>query len=362
MASRRAFLAGMLASGLAPMPSWADAGSPAFLSAARFPDGSYRLVGLSARGEALFKLPLPGRGHAAAAHPSKPQAVAFARRPGTFALVIDCASGQQVAQLDAPEGRHFYGHGAFSADGETLFTAENDYEAGDGIIGIWDVTAGYARIGAFAAGGVGPHDVKLMPNGATLVIANGGIETHPDMGRTKLNLPTMRPNLSYASLSGQILEQVELAPDLHKNSIRHLAVGADGLVAFGMQWQGDTTDHPPLLGLHRRAQAARLLQATPEDHRLLAGYVGSVAISQLENRVAVTSPRGGVIELFDLGTGHYAGRRDITDVCGIADGQAGFVFSSGDGSVGSFHGIEAAQTARLRCQWDNHLVPISHPM
>ena len=104
MSTRRGFMAGLLATGLAPQISWADAGRPRFLSAAREENGQYVLCGLSELGEILFKLPLPDRGHAAASHPSRPEAVCFARRPGRFAFVIDCMTGVPV-YLDraAPE-------------------------------------------------------------------------------------------------------------------------------------------------------------------------------------------------------------------------------------------------------------------
>ena len=81
MPTRRGFLAGLMASGLAPCASWADAGSPAFLAAAKVPSGAFALIGLSATGERLFEIPLPGRGHAAAAHPSRPLAP-HSRCPG----------------------------------------------------------------------------------------------------------------------------------------------------------------------------------------------------------------------------------------------------------------------------------------
>lgn len=94
MTSRRAFLSGLVAAGLAPVPSWAEAGAPDFLAAGRGPDGSYTLCGLYRDGGIAFQIRLPDRGHAAAAHPIRPEAVAFARRPGTFALVIDCRNGR----------------------------------------------------------------------------------------------------------------------------------------------------------------------------------------------------------------------------------------------------------------------------
>ncbi|WP_171177112.1 DUF1513 domain-containing protein [Ruegeria sp. HKCCD8929] len=360
MTKRRAFLAGLAATGLAPRTSWAELGAPDFLSAALFPDGSYRLAGLRAAGEILFSLPLPARGHAAAAHPHRAEAVAFARRPGTFALVIDCTTGQELARLTAPEGRHFYGHGTFSPDGRLLFTTENDYEAGIGIIGLWDAANGYARLGEFNSGGVGPHDMALMPDGATLVIANGGIETHPDTGRAKLNLPVMRPNLSYLDLTGTVLDQIEPPSELHKNSIRHLTVRADGLVGFAMQWQGNTAEHPPLLGLHRRGEPPRLLTAPETDQRRLNGYAGSVAFSHNGRTAAITSPRGGALHLFDVASGAFTAAHMIEDVCGLGPSPDGLIFTAGTGAVGQLTGTGASVSAQAKCQWDNHLVPVPH--
>ncbi|MEM7424347.1 MAG: DUF1513 domain-containing protein, partial [Pseudomonadota bacterium] len=156
MPTRRAFIAGAAAAGMAPVPTWAEAGGPRYLSAARMPDGRFRLFGLDGELQPVLSLPLPGRGHAAVAHPERPEAVAFARRPGTFAIVLDCMTRSVVAVLDAPPERHFYGHGAFSADGARLYTTENAYEIGEGRIGVWAVDDGYRRIGEFASGGIGP--------------------------------------------------------------------------------------------------------------------------------------------------------------------------------------------------------------
>ncbi|WP_170332213.1 DUF1513 domain-containing protein [Ruegeria arenilitoris] len=356
MQSRRSFLAGLAASSVTPLRGWASVGAPDYLAAALFPDGRYRLAGLSTGGEILFSLPLPARGHAAAAHPIRAQAVAFARRPGTFALVIDCATGTELGRLTAPNGRHFYGHGVFSPDGARLFTTENDYEAGEGVIGIWDA-ADYKRLGEFPSGGVGPHDMRLMPDGQTLVIANGGIETHPDMGRTKLNLPTMQPRLSYLDLNGTVLEQVELPQAQHKNSIRHLAVRQDGLVAFAMQWQGDKTQHPPLLGLHRRGEAPHLLSAPEAEQSSLQGYAGSVAFSGEGETVAITCPRGNALHQYSTADDQLVAAHPLEDVCGLGPGAMGFVFTTGTGFVGALSsGVQIS--ARSDCQWDNHLIPI----
>ena len=356
MATRRQFLTGLLATGLIPAPSWADAGAPEFLSAARLPDGRYALCGITAAQGVCFRVPLPGRGHAAAAHPTRPEAVAFARRPGTFALVLECVAGQAIATLSAPEGRHFYGHGAFSADGRWLYTTENDYEAGRGCIGVWDSARGYARIDEWDSGGVGPHDIKRMPGSDRLVVANGGIETHPEAGRAKLNLPTMAPNLAYID-AGEIVETAALEPALHKNSIRHLAVSRAGQVATGLQWQG-AGEAPCLLGLHRVGEALRQAQADPQELSRMQNYVGSVAFSADERQVITTSPRGGVVQSYDAATGQLIRTDRLIDACGVATAANGVVVSSGTGRLISLGGDATAARQHPGLQWDNHLVAI----
>ena len=351
MANRRSFLAGMLAASLTPKTTWADVGGPAFLSAGKRPDGTFLLCGLTPEGEITFQLPLPARGHAAAAHPERAQAVAFARRPGTFAIVLDCLTGTEEARLTPPEGRHFYGHGTFSADGTLLFTTENDFDAARGMVGVWDVIRGYRRVAEFPSGGVGPHDMKLMPDGATLVVANGGIETHPETGRAKLNIPTMRPNLSYMRLDGSLLSVLELDAAHRKNSIRHLAVAKTGAVAFAMQWQGDLYEDLPLLGIHTASTGAVELIKDASVRRM-EGYLGSVAMTDDGARVATTSPRSGLLQVFERG--RMTDEVSKRDVCGVAAMGHGFVSTTGTGRVTSARGTHTQHALA----WDNHLVSL----
>lgn len=358
MASRRAFLAGLAATGLCPAPGWADVGNPDYLSATRMPDGSYALLGLHVNGNVAFNIALPGRGHAAAAHPEKPHAIAFARRPGTFAVVIDCTDGRILSRLTAPAGRHFYGHGVFSADGSLLFTTENDFEAAKGIIGIWDTTR-YTRIDEVPSGGVGPHDIAMLSDGS-LVVANGGIETHPDAGRAKLNIPTMRPNLSYLSVSGSLRERVELDSRWHRNSIRHLAIAPDDTVAFGMQWQGELEDAPPLIGVHRIGESPRFMLLPEDAARLFRGYVGSIAFDMSGQHIAITSPPGGQVGLFARKNGAMLIHHSLPDVGGVSAAQDGFILTSGTGTLTRTDGASLHPVAQHNLQWDNHLISRKH--
>jgi hypothetical protein len=302
----------------------------------------------------VFQIPLPTRGHAAAAHPLRPEAVAFARRPGTFAVVIDCVAGQAKARLSAPEGRHFYGHGTFSKNGDWLFMTENDFEVGRGSISIWDANRGYKRAGEFDSGGIGPHDIKRLHGSDTLVVANGGIDTHPDTGRTKLNIATMQSNLAYID-DGIVVEEVVLPSAMQKNSIRHLAVNKTGAVAFGMQWQGDNPVDG-LVGLHRRGAAPEMMQTTADQIRSLKDYIGSIAFASDGLTIAATSPRGGILHLYDANRMTLGEVLKIEDVCGAASRLDGFVFTSGTGGIGTFDGRRTNVGTPQGNLWDNHLI------
>lgn len=357
MATRRGFIASLLASATLPTLTWADAGGPAYIAAAKEPDGSYALVGLTDAGEQVFSIPLPARGHAGAGHPTRPEAVAFARRPGTFALVIDCAFGRVMHQLEAPAGLHFSGHGTFSADGKTLFTSETENAGGAGQIGIWNADQNYARAGTFASGGIGPHEILRLPESDVLVVANGGIIAALDDDRSKLNLDTMAPNLSYLTPDGVILEQVKLAEELHENSIRHLAVAADGTVAFAMQWEGDASQLPPLMGLHKRGTEVQLANLPDHLAPRLKNYAASIAFEALGERIAITCPKGGVMVSFDR-NGNDPVFLERRDVCGLSTAQSGLFVTDGMGGVLLAQGETLRPLAAHDRAWDNHLVRI----
>ena len=87
--SRRAFMTGLISSASLPIKTWADVGTPKFLSAGKYSNGEYALFGINIDGKVVFEIPVTHRAHAATTHPSKPHAVAFARRPGYFAIIIN---------------------------------------------------------------------------------------------------------------------------------------------------------------------------------------------------------------------------------------------------------------------------------
>ncbi len=333
---------------------------PLFVGCRAGTAGGHHVTGFDEVGRAHFSLPLSGRGHAMAFHPKRPHMVVFARRPGRFAVVIDHEAGVALHRIDPATGRHFYGHGALSHDGRTLLATENDYESGQGKVGLYDATDGYRRIGEYSSHGIGPHELILMPDGKTLAIANGGIRTHPDHRRAKLNLESMSPSLAFADIAdGRLLDQASLAQN--QLSIRHLAMLADGRVAIAMQYEGPKTANVPLAAIHGGG-GIQALHAPDDIQRRMRHYAGSVATDKAGELIAVSAPRGNLVAFWHGRDGRYLGSTDIRDGSGIAptDRPGEFVLTGGKGDVLLFRpasnkamrvNVEGLAAAR----WDNHL-------
>ncbi|MCB1498502.1 MAG: DUF1513 domain-containing protein [Bauldia sp.] len=351
---RRRFLASIAAVGALPFATLTRAdGAPTFIAARMDGSNAFSVAVLDLAGDVLFIEELDARAHDIAVSPDRATAVVFARRPGWFALAIDLAGRQRVASFAPPAGRHFYGHGFFSADGRLLYATENDWDGERGVLGVYDPAASYARIGELETGGIEPHEAMLLSDGRTIAIANGGIATNPDFGRTKLNLATMAPSLVYLdAATGDVLERAELPTSLHQLSIRHMAEAADGSVWFGGQYEGAETDVVDLVGAHRRGGQPTLVTAAPDAYSGMRQYVGAVAANRDGTRIAATSPVGGRMLVFDVATGNVVSIRDVADVCGVT-GDGGDFFSS-DGRGRLWRG-ETLLSEDPSVAWDNHI-------
>jgi hypothetical protein len=351
---RRSLLKAIAALGATPLATLARAeAEPAFIAARKEAGGAYSVSVIDGEGTVLFSEELDGRAHDVAVAPDRRTAVVFARRPGHFALVLDLTARQRVAAFAPPESRHFYGHGLYSRDGRLLYATENDWAGERGLLGVYDVAAGYQRIGEIDTHGIDPHEALLMRDGRTIAVANGGILTHPDYDRTKLNLATMKPSLAYLDLAtGDLIEQVRLPPALHQLSLRHMAEAADGSIWFGGQYEGAATDPVDLVGRHRLGGVPELIAAPPSAYAGMRQYVGSVAVSGDGMRIAATSPVGGRVIVFDAASRKLAATRAIADVCGAAGEGGDFVLSDGQG--GLWRGARRL-SADPAIAWDNHL-------
>ena len=149
--------------------------SPLLLSARDDADGNHLAVGYRLDGTQVFSTRVGQRCHDIINHPTLPIALFVARRPGTESYLISLTDGELLQTLTSRPNRHFYGHAVIHKDGEWLYTTENDTtDPGRGLLGVYRFEGErLIHSGEIPTHGVGPHQVSWMPDGETLVVANG---------------------------------------------------------------------------------------------------------------------------------------------------------------------------------------------
>jgi hypothetical protein len=322
-------------------------------------DNEHFVAAFDLNGQLINKVKLPARGHDAIAINNKPgHALVFARRPGTFILEVNFNNGSIVKKISANSNSHFYGHGVLSTKHNILLTTENDFSRGQGLIVVRDASD-YQVLDQFSSGGVGPHQVKIKPDNKSIVIANGGIQTHPNQPRKKLNIDTMAPNLAYLNInSGKIEDTFSL--DNHKLSIRHLAISKQGKVVAGLQYQGSKTDLVPLAISHHGEESLTYLTADDHTWRRMNQYTASVCIDDSQEIAAISCPRADLITYWSLKNNEYLYSEKFADGAGLTHIDKIYA-TSGKGRVMVSKLIPDENEQRFNfpeLRWDNHLTHI----
>lgn len=293
---------------------------------------------------------LPGRGHAIVPLPNG-QAIVLSRRLGDWLAKIDWRAGQRLKLLAAEPSRHYFGHAILSPDGKTLITTENDDESGEGVLGLYAVDT-LKRLGELRSHGIGPHELIWFESGKLLAVANGGILTLPETGRTKLNLGQMNPALTLIEWPAGRKVAEYVMPD-KSLSIRHLARTQDGTLGLALQAEySDAAAHrdAPLLAILHKGKI-RLAEQPPG----LMGYGASIAT--VGNQFLVSALRGSALARWQS-DGQPLGAISFPRPAGVAsDGQQAWV--SSETGVLAHYDAQAATLPSLHGQsarrWDSHL-------
>lgn len=363
---RREILAWFAAFGAAPV--WAAQAERTTLLAA-WQQHQEPHIGLLSVGEAKWSvqraLAVPTRAHGLWAEAGG-SVLAVARRPGDW--LLRWRPGQAKAQWHwIDRDRRFNGHVIASADGATLWTTETDLDTAQGRLGVRDA-ASLEKTDEWATHGMDPHELLALPQpvgelpAGTLMVANGGIPTLPETGRSKRELGRMDASLvALHPASGERLGQWRLN-DPHL-SIRHLAWDpVSNTLGIALQ-----AEHPDPVA----RQAAPVLAVwdgrtlrTGGNPLALAGYGGDICALP-SGGFAVSCPRASRLALFSA-QGHGHGAIEHTEAYALAADRARWWLASSRGHAGLLHGRRGdAAPARTRpsdrqaaqaLQIDNHWV------
>ena len=260
------------------------------LAAWQLPNGAYQVGVLNAAGPGAAlsytvttAVDLPTRPHGLM-HLQGDEYLVIARRPGDWFLRLNIRSGE-TSRVWQEEDRHLNGHGA--VHGDWLYTTETDVFGGTGALAVRNRHT-FELLDVWPTLGKDPHEMLVLPKGGLgidepfLLVANGGIPTHADMGRTPLNqLPMDSSLVALHPRTGKVFNQWTLSDT--RLSLRHMAVHASGVVGIAMQAHHSTAalrDAVPVLALLDENGLR-----TVNESAGVKGYAGDIA----------ATPRGFVI-------------------------------------------------------------------
>jgi uncharacterized protein len=263
-------------------------------------------------------------GHGLALHPTEAWRAVMFEKKGPGACEMDLRDGRVLRPLNTPSSRAFYGHGAYSRDGKLLFATENELETRDGLVAVRDAST-LRELGRFPTYGKSPHDCRLIDDGLTLALTNGG-------GRIDEDSP---PSVTFVDVrSEKLLERVVF--ETPRINAGHLALtrGRD-LVAISAPRDG--LPATALGGVTIRVGSAPpSTMSEPQD--VIARMVGeslSLCIDEATGVVGVTNPDGNIVTFWHLREKRFVGKLDVPAPRGLTqtlDGQH-LVLSYGAGTL-----------------------------
>lgn len=329
---------------------------------AAWQEGSEHFVGLlEQQGNSwstTASLPLPTRPHGVLAlHDGS--ALVVARRPGDWLLRWHPVTGQQSWHWLQGSLR-LNGHIMLApTQPQRVLTTETDQDSGAGLLALRQLDT-LAPLDHWPTHGLDPHEMLALPVAVgpwpahTLLVANGGIPTQAETGRSKKQLDRMEPSLvALDPRTGQLLGQWRL-PD-QRLSIRHLAWDAESKqVGIALQAEHD--------GLEQRRSAPVLARWDGQALHLavgqpaLQGYGGSVSAAP-GGGFCVSCPKAQGVAWFNANA-HWQGWTDWPAACPLWLHQ-GQLWMGGGSQIGHATSATAAQqlstpTPAMNRLFDNH--------
>jgi hypothetical protein len=235
-------------------------------------------------------IPLDFPGHGLAFHPRKTrEAVLFGKRD-TGGCALDLIERQVVRPIAPMAGHAFYGHGAYSRDGDVVFVVETQFESNEGAISIRDSST-FAVLGTLPTYGMAPHDCHVVDGGRTLVVTNGG---------GPVDSPFL-PSVTFVDVASRALLEKHEVLDQRRNT-GHVAVAENREFAAVSAPRAGLPPKTSLGGvsLRRRGEPWVHMVAPDAVTSRLLGESLSVAIHRPSRTVVATHPDSDLITFWSL--------------------------------------------------------------
>ncbi len=264
------------------------------------------LVAIDERGKQRLEIPLEFHFHGFVPNPKVPARAVLFEKHGPGACEVDLAAGQVLRAITTGADRSFYGHGAYTADGGVLYATETRRD-GTGLITIRDGRT-FALIGELPTFGARPHDCKLVGEGSTLVVTNGG---------GKLDDTEPAPSVTYIDLlTHKLIERLEFStPQINAG---HLGLGPRGELAIvSAPRRGlPVSQHGGLTIRNMDKRFVTLTEPAATTDKMI-GEVLSVCVHGPSGVVGVTTPDGNLLSFWDLKTRRLLKHVDVEAPRGI---------------------------------------------
>lgn len=221
--------------------------------------------------------------------PGELNRLAIFEKKGPGACEYDLDKREIIRVIPKRDDRYFYGHGAYSKDGSTLFCTEANIHTLDGAIAIRS-SNDLTYLGDFPSYGKEPHECKLIDDGKILVVTNGG----GGLGGGD------QPSVTYIDVqSQQLLEKVQLTNNRFNTG--HMAVGSDGsLVVVSAPRSGLGKRHVGGVSIRPRGEKMESIGNPLDITQKMFGEALSVVIHEESGIAAVTHPTGDMITFWSV--------------------------------------------------------------
>ena len=263
--------------------------------------------------------------HAIALKPDEPTTLAVFEKKGPGACEIDLNSMELTRVMETVPERHFYGHGAYSADSKLIYCTESYLHDFKGIIAVRDADS-HQILGEFPTYGEEPHECQLIDDGKVMVVTNGGGRLGGDA-----------PCVTYIDVqSEKLLERIELTEEMINTG--HFAIADDGsLIVVSAPRAGlDLTDNGGV-SIKVAGKEMRTMTEPQDIVSRMKGEALSVAIHEDSGTAAVAHPDGGMVTFWSMQKGTFIKAMDFPRPRGVTlnrEGSAFFISYGSDTCLG----------------------------